>query len=264
LNYINNHLLSFSLSQLNIYSNLNQSKQNRWLLKNSLLSNTINTDLYYFTQAKTLIGNTLYNSLNTSSNIWTSSKFSQLSKSAELINLSTFQTLNNKQLFTKNSDNFKVLKHAPASLINFNFFETSKLWNNKKYFITNQLKSNTLQLNNTSNFQVSSNLASNLNQSKLMILLNMYTYSLTHQLVKINNFITDDKTNRKDNTSISQKSTFLYYEAFSDFDHLKNFNLILLLHTTSVSATTNLPIYVYTQNLESIAKWHSKLKFNSK
>jgi hypothetical protein len=61
--------MSFSLSQLNIYANNLQAKQNRWVLKNSLLSNTNTTDLFYFTQTKNLIGNTLYDSLNTSSHI---------------------------------------------------------------------------------------------------------------------------------------------------------------------------------------------------
>jgi hypothetical protein len=69
LNTLQNYKVTQSLSNFNIYSNLNYSKQLRWATKNSLLSNTSTSDLFYFTQSKNIIGNTLYNSLNTSQNI---------------------------------------------------------------------------------------------------------------------------------------------------------------------------------------------------
>jgi hypothetical protein len=195
LNSINNNSFSLGLSHLNIYNNINQSKQNRWLLKNSLLSNTTTTNLYYFTQSKTLIGNTLYNSLNTSSNIWTSAKFSQFAKSSELLNLSTFQSLINKQTSLQNTDNVKLARWVPAGLKNLNFFENSNLWSTKKYFMTTQLRANTLKLSNLPN--VNSLIDSNpsLDRSKLELLLNLHSYSLTHQLVRTHNSILN-KTKR--------------------------------------------------------------------
>ena len=69
LNSLQGNSLMKSLSNFNTYANLNHSKQLRWATKNSLLSNTSTSDLFYFTQAKNVIGNTLYNSLNTSQNI---------------------------------------------------------------------------------------------------------------------------------------------------------------------------------------------------
>ena len=57
------------LNNLNVYSNLNQSKQDRWFMKNSILSNSSTVDLNAFTQAKKLVGVNLLDSSNTSSNI---------------------------------------------------------------------------------------------------------------------------------------------------------------------------------------------------
>jgi len=69
LNNLNSNTFMKNLSNLNVYTNLNQSKQNRWLLKNSLLANTSTTDLFKFTQAKNLVGNAVYDSAVTSHSV---------------------------------------------------------------------------------------------------------------------------------------------------------------------------------------------------
>ena len=56
LQNLNNQRFGIILNNLNIYNNLTQSKQDRWLLKNSLLSNSSTVDLNAFTQTKTLLG----------------------------------------------------------------------------------------------------------------------------------------------------------------------------------------------------------------
>jgi hypothetical protein len=69
LQNLNNTKFSSVLNNLNVYSNLNQSKQDRWFMKNSILSNSSTVDLNAFTQAKKLVGVNLLDSSNTSSNI---------------------------------------------------------------------------------------------------------------------------------------------------------------------------------------------------
>ena len=69
LQNLNNQRFGIILNNLNIYNNLTQSKQDRWLLKNSLLINSSTVDLNAFTQTKKLLGMNLFESSNTSRNI---------------------------------------------------------------------------------------------------------------------------------------------------------------------------------------------------
>lgn len=58
-----------TLSNFNIYTNLGQSKQDRWLLRNSLLANSSSVDANAYTQTKKLLGTTALDSKSTSANI---------------------------------------------------------------------------------------------------------------------------------------------------------------------------------------------------
>jgi hypothetical protein len=129
LNTLSNNSFIHNLVNFNIYTNLKHSKQNRWLLKNSLLSNTSTINLHHITQTKNLVGNTLYNSLNTSQNIWNSSKLTQLSKTSELVNLSFFQNNNFVGNFSENLKNLTLFNTNSSNSQNFNLFEYSQLWN---------------------------------------------------------------------------------------------------------------------------------------
>ena len=60
---------SATLSNFNIYTNLGQSKQDRWLLRNSLLANSSSVDANAYTQTKKLLGTAVLDSKSTSSNI---------------------------------------------------------------------------------------------------------------------------------------------------------------------------------------------------
>ena len=133
LQTLNNQQFGIILNNLNIYDNLGQSKQDRWLLKNSLLSNSSVIDLNAFTQAKKLLGVNLFESSHTSRNIWNSSKLTQLFKAGELNNLSFLQNQNLGKFSFYQNQNLNLLKNAPSGLQNLNFFEDSKIWNNKKY-----------------------------------------------------------------------------------------------------------------------------------
>lgn len=53
--------------------------------------------------------------------------------------------------FSKNSLNLTLLNTNSSNSQNFNLFEYSQLWNNKKFFFTNQLKSQVSELSNLPN-----------------------------------------------------------------------------------------------------------------
>lgn len=119
----------------NIHSNLLTAQQQRWLAKNSLLSESIVPNSFLVTQAKKLIG---YNTLNkdfSQKTLWLPTKASKLSsiESAVYFNnitgsvfkdLKSLNILNTKSLISPNFDNL-------------NFFENSRIWLFKKYFFTN-------------------------------------------------------------------------------------------------------------------------------
>ena len=183
INELSNSKYNNALSNFNVFANLNQSKQNRWLLKNSLLSNSISSNFFHFTQAKALVGNSLYSSEGTSNNIWNSSKLSQLSSINELKTLSFFKSNSFLNTNLYNSDTLKLTQNSPSTIHNFNLFEESQFWNVKKYFYSTQLKSNILQLNN-SNFNENISSSMNIsNKSKLHLLLNQHLNSLPTQIL---------------------------------------------------------------------------------
>jgi hypothetical protein len=169
-----------TLSNFNVFSNLNQSKQNRWLLKNSLLSNSTSSNFFQFTQAKALVGNSLYNSQGTSTNVWNSSKLSQLSSTNELKTLSFFKS-NFLSTLSDNSTNLKINQNSTNTIHNFNFFEESQFWNIKKYYYSTQLKSNLIQLTNSKTSNTLTENMSTSTKSKLQLLLNCHMNSLSSQ-----------------------------------------------------------------------------------
>jgi hypothetical protein len=107
---LNTHKNFPVLLNFNLYSNLSNAKQDRWLLRNSLLSNSGIIDSNSYTQAKKLIGYSSLDSISNSSNIWNSSKISSLSKYNELDYLGYMRNLtsNTDRLFS--SDDLKILK----------------------------------------------------------------------------------------------------------------------------------------------------------
>ncbi len=264
LNKLQNLPITSSLSNFNIYKNLNQSKQNRWLLKNSILSNNTATGLSNFTQVKNLIGNTMYDSLNTSHNIWNSSKLTQLSKAAELTTLSFFQANKLGNPFLNTNQTLNLMPSTPSNLQNFNFFETSQLWSTKKFFFTNQLKTNTLQLVDSS--KTYSNRTDTHNHSansKLTTLLNLLNYSFSIQVQNL--FVSSSVKNPESYTS--QDLTPSSFQASmlntGDLDHLKTFNTGFLLDLTTVNSISYLPIYTFTNSTDLGLKHSKKLQFNT-
>ena len=230
LQNLNNQQFGIILNNLNIYSNLTQAKQDRWLLKNSLLSNSSTIDLNAFTQTKKLIGMNLVESANTSRNIWNSSKMTQLTQTEEIQKLSLFQNFLGFNNSSTPFNSLTTLNETSSGFQGFNWFETSSLWTTKKYFFTNQLKSNfttitttPINLENTKTYNASNlfNFTSNLHNT-----------SLNTQLSTLNVLLTSEKFSTYAEETSFTVNTFV---GLGDTDLLKSFDL-------NVINTLTLPI----------------------
>jgi hypothetical protein len=199
-------------------------------LKNSLLSNSSTIDLNAFTQTKKLIGMNLVESANTSRNIWNSSKMTQLTQTEEIQKLSLFQNFLGFNNSSTPSNSLTTLNETSSGFQGFNWFETSSLWTTKKYFFTNQLKSNfttitttPINLENTKTYNASNlfNFTSNLHNT-----------SLNTQLSTLNVLLTSEKFSTYAEETSFTVNTFV---GLGDTDLLKSFDL-------NVINTLTLPI----------------------
>lgn len=254
LHTLNNQQFGIILNNLNIYSNLSQSKQDRWLLKNSLLSNSSITDLNAFTQAKKLLGVNLFESSHTSRNIWNSSKLTQLTQTEELQKLSLFQSFLG---LNKNTpvNVLNILNEGSSGIQSFNFFETSSLWTTKKYFFTNQLK-----FNHTVISQSLTNVSSNpkYDQNTLFTFSsNLHNTVLSNQLNKLNNSFHLLHTDSFNPENITSTNSFLNLE---EVDLLKSVNLNVINILTLPITNKDTPINNYTNVLPLVKsqKFHFK------
>ena len=144
LNKISSYNTALSLTGLNTQEALKASKEDRWLLRNSLLSENLIINSNAFTQSKKLLGVNFLNSDVASKNVWASTKLNSVGSDSTSNFLSNLQ-----ELFLNQSVNNNQLTHKPHlnnNMENFDFFENSRMWLTKKYFFTNQLKNNTVAL----------------------------------------------------------------------------------------------------------------------
>jgi hypothetical protein len=119
----------------NIENNLSIAKQQRWLVRNSLLTESIIPNSFLITQSKKLIGSGVLDKDFTNKTLWLPTKSSKLSS---IESLTYFNNLSNqlfKNNFSKNYLNTNNLEQADFT--NLNFFENSRLWLFKKYFFNN-------------------------------------------------------------------------------------------------------------------------------
>lgn len=133
----------FIPANLNIMNQLSLGKQDRWFLKNSLLSDSLTKSSNNVTQSKRLL-TTNYFDTKTSNNVWLSSKFGGLNfTEANKLMGSIDRSLNTS---LGNLDNLSLSNIDNSS---FNFFEDSRFFFSKRYFFVNQLKSNLWESQNT-------------------------------------------------------------------------------------------------------------------
>jgi len=157
--------------------------------------------------------------------------------------LALFQNVNLGKEFFTFGNNLSLLNATPANLQNFDFFEESRLWTTKKYFFTNQLKSNTLTLTNTIDPSLINLVGSNSSNAKLNLLLSIKNTSLEQQIVLLS-FATNS------NVSENIKTSFLNTGGVGvggDFDHLCNLSGGFVSALTSTTAVSNTSVNLLAQ-----------------
>jgi len=126
----NQHLL---VASNNFSHNLNVAKNDRWLLKNSLMGEDLVTNTYKYTQLKSLLGDNILSSKSSSSNVWLSTNFKNLNSLSQ--NLLIFNPIEVTNSLQSNPGSF-------TNLNNFNFFEDSRFFILKRGYFTNQIRFN--------------------------------------------------------------------------------------------------------------------------
>ena len=219
-------------NNFNLLNILNIFKEERWILKNSLISNKSFSNLNNFTLFKKFINNNNYNSDLTNNNIWASSKLSLLHNYK--INLFLNQT-SNSLLNPTTLNNFKfnntLLKHT--NLYYLNFYENSYAWIFKKNLLTTATERNIFTyLNEPKNALLSrtkrpdSNLhftTLNLNLSTSII--HNFFYFRSDNWIFKNNLLHTSNTNYNINQTISTGTL--------NYDILNYYNSKFLLNLTS-------------------------------
>ena len=147
----------------NLESNLNLANQQRWLAKNSLLSESIVHNSFRITQAKKLLGTGSLNPNYTSKSLWLPSQTSKLSTLESSMYLNNLSSNFNKSY--TNIDFLQTNQTTQSNLNNLNFFENSRFFLLKKYFFTNSQNQNIV----INSFQ-------NLNQIKNPLHVNVKTH----------------------------------------------------------------------------------------
>lgn len=125
----NNLHKSLTYFDFNLLTNINSGKEQRWLAKNSILTEFLTKNTNAFTQSKKLLGLSNYNNNFSNKNIWLASKLSNLNNTETLSYINNL----NSSLYptTVNNSDYNFSTHTPilkkSSLYNLNFFENSRI-----------------------------------------------------------------------------------------------------------------------------------------
>jgi hypothetical protein len=233
---------SATLSNFNIYTNLGQSKQDRWLLRNSLLANSSSVDANAYTQTKKLLGTAVLDSKSTSSNIWSSAKMSSLAQYSELSHLGSMQGLTAGFSGTVSGNVSQLLTSLSSDLNSLNFFESSRMWTTKKYFFLNQLQSNTIHVG------TSPSMGGDRAGSSSLFTLNVFT-SLNNQDISTQLSVLSVSGLVNSNTGspvLSHLRAGTNYATLGDVDLLKSLNLCILDRVTSSALQQGLGTFTLT------------------
>ena len=233
ISLINSYNTALSMTNLNTRKGLKSSKEDRWLLRNSLLSENLVLNSNAFTQSKKLLGVNMLNSSSSQKNVWSSTKLGSLSGEASGNFIS-----NTQELFLNKSLNNSVLDQfntGSPSLDNFNFFENSRMWVTKKYFFTNQLKNN---INTLTSSGLGNTATSKQDSDQLFnLLVSHNNQNLIKQLTYLNLNLNQTSTHF---SKILNSSTYDIYLNGGDTDLLKLNNISFLNKLTYSTSNSNL------------------------
>lgn len=237
LNKVSLYNTALAITNFNTQDALRSAKQDRWLVRNSLLSENLITNSNAFTQSKKLLGVNFLNSDAATKNVWNSTKLNSLDNHTGTSFISSLQELFSNQPTHTNS--LSQLNFTNPSLDNFNFFENSRMWLVKKYFFTNQLKNNLTQASLTASSTIPQN-ALNSNNYNYTLFLNLYNQNPQNQL----SYLTMTIQPLNDNTATaSLVGIYDFYVNAGDSDILRANNLSFLNKLTHSTSNEGLKYY---------------------
>jgi hypothetical protein len=237
LNKISTYNTALAVTNLNTQDALRNAKQDRWLVRNSLLSENLILNSNAFTQAKKLLGVNFLNSDAASKNVWSSTKLNSLDSSTSTNFISNLQELFSNQPLR--NDSLTQLNFTSPHLDNFNFFENSRMWLVKKYFFTNQLKNNLTQSSVVPAIPNGSNTPGT-NTYNYTLFLNLYNQSPQNQFSYLTLSMIPLNTTQD---SISLTGLYDFYVNAGDLDVFKSNNLSFLNKLTHSTSNDGLKYY---------------------
>jgi hypothetical protein len=255
-------------------TNLNTSKQQRWLAKNSLLSELITSDSFLLTQSKKLIGSGVLDNSFTGKNLWLPTKLSKSSSLESTLYLSNMLSSFNS---TNPLLNYTKLNTIVApNFLNLNFFENSRFWLFKKYYfsvnhniITEVCKTDkTLTYANKTNYQLY-NTYFHYN-TYLMDISHLIKNTLTPslQLLRVNNtsFVDKKQLCNSNNNSINKINTFVKLNTpYLDVLNSHNINFLYTItsnpQTLSSLSSTNTKYFNVINSFKKVQS-HNNINFS--
>jgi hypothetical protein len=255
INKISTYNTALAVTNLNTQEALRNAKQDRWLVRNSLLSENLILNSNAFTQSKKLLGVNFLNSDAASKNVWNSTKLHSLDNSTSTNFISNLQELFSNQPLQNNHTS--QLNFTNPNLDNFNFFENSRMWLVKKYFFTNQLKNNLTQASVVPLNSSTPN-ALRTNTYSYTLFLNLYNQNPQNQLSYLTLFVQPSNAS-SDTTSIT--SMYDFYINAGDADILKSNNLSFLNKLTYSTSNEDLKYYTTLSSVNSASQIATILKF---
>ena len=233
----NNLHKSLTYFDFNLLASINSGKEQRWLVKNSILTEFLTRNTNAFTQSKKLLGLSNYNNNFSNKNIWLASKLSNLNNTETLsyinnLNSSLYPTAVNNLDYSF-SANTSTLKKSTLS--NLNFFENSRIWTTKKFFFNNQMLNN---FPSHSKYYVGLN-SKGANNSSLnrfgLDNASIHKLSITNSTCDLSSFMWPlaDKANYLDNTSVTLVGRNNLTVTTSNIDLLNSSDLNFIISLTS-------------------------------
>jgi len=264
----NNIHKSLTYFDFNLLTNINSGKEQRWLVKNSILTEFLTKNTNAFTQSKKLLGLSNYNNNFSNKNIWIASKLSNLNNTETLSYINNL----NSSLYptTVNNSDYNFSTYTPilknSTLHNLTFFENSRIWTTKKFFFNNQMINNfpshskyytSLNSNNVYNLSINNFTLGNTDTHKLL------TPNLTRDLSSLMWPLLSTKTNYSYNSaSISDERNNLIVNT-ANIDLLSNSDLNFIVNiTANVKSSGINPNYCTPNPSTYILTLNSNNKFN--
>ena len=235
---------------------LQSAKEDRWLLRNSLLTDGLITNSNAFTQSKKLLGINTLNSDSNDKNIWASSKLNAASNERGLDFIGHLQELfHNKAPYQYK---LTTTNHFNAALANFDNFENSRIWLTKKYAFTNQLQSNLA----SPAFELAGPLPTGINTPHLGYILPTTTLFLVDAKTQLNYLSLGSLSSQYRGAYATEKTMFNIYMSLAGSTGLKSTNIVFLNNLVHSTPQIGLPYFTDTETVDDSQLRTHQLKFN--